>query len=106
MTSLVHALPDLVVKSLAMSQAVQIAAKVAGVDSSVLLLGEFGVGKVMLARIISPTGLPGELRKPAQVVVDPYVDRLTLKEAVALAETRMITAAVQRWGGAGLSARA
>lgn len=47
-----HALRDLVVKSFAMSQVVQKAVKVAGVDTSVLLSGESGVGKSMLARII------------------------------------------------------
>jgi len=47
-----HALRDLVVKSFAMNQVVQKAVKVAGVDTSVLVLGESGVGKSMLARII------------------------------------------------------
>jgi len=47
-----HALQDLVVKSFAMSQVVQKAVKVAGVDTSVLISGESGVGKSMLARII------------------------------------------------------
>ena len=47
-----HALQDLVVKSFAMSRVVQKAVKVAGVDTSVLLSGESGVGKSMLARII------------------------------------------------------
>ncbi len=47
-----YALQDLVVKSFAMSQVVQKAVKVAGVDMSVLISGESGVGKSMLARII------------------------------------------------------
>jgi PAS domain S-box-containing protein len=47
-----HALRDLVVKSFAMSQVVQKAVKVAGVETSVLIWGESGVGKSMLARII------------------------------------------------------
>ncbi len=47
-----HALQDMVIKSSAMSQVVQKAVKVAGVDTSVLLYGESGVGKSMLARII------------------------------------------------------
>jgi len=51
-----HALQDLVVKSSAMSQVVQKAVKVAGVDTSVLISGESGVGKSMLARIIHLMG--------------------------------------------------
>lgn len=47
-----HALQDMVVKSQAMSQVVRKAVKVSGVDTSVLLYGESGVGKSMLARII------------------------------------------------------
>jgi PAS domain S-box-containing protein len=47
-----HALQDMVIKSPAMIQVVQKAVKVAGVDTSVLLCGESGVGKSMLARII------------------------------------------------------
>ncbi|MBI4964066.1 MAG: sigma 54-interacting transcriptional regulator [Desulfomonile tiedjei] len=47
-----HVLDSMVVKSSAMTQVVQKAVKVAGVHSSVLLLGESGVGKSMLARII------------------------------------------------------
>ncbi|MDQ1239872.1 MAG: hypothetical protein QG577_2058, partial [Thermodesulfobacteriota bacterium] len=47
-----HALQDMVVKSSAMMQVVQKAIKVSGVDTSVLLNGESGVGKSMLARII------------------------------------------------------
>ena len=47
-----HALQDMVIKSSAMSQVMQKAVKVAGVDTSVLLYGESGVGKSMLARII------------------------------------------------------
>ena len=47
-----HALQDMVVKSNAMTQVVQKAVKVAGVHTSVLLQGESGVGKSMLARII------------------------------------------------------
>ncbi|MCA1960324.1 MAG: sigma 54-interacting transcriptional regulator [Desulfomonile sp.] len=47
-----HALQEMVVKSSAMMQVVQKAVKVSGVDTSVLLQGESGVGKSMLARII------------------------------------------------------
>jgi len=47
-----HALQDMVIKSNAMMQVVQKAIKVSGVDTSVLLDGESGVGKSMLARII------------------------------------------------------
>jgi len=47
-----HVLQDIVVKSTAMAQVVQKAVKVSGVDISVLLSGESGVGKSMLARII------------------------------------------------------
>ncbi len=47
-----HALQDMVVKSNAMAQVVQKSVKVAGVHTSVLLQGESGVGKSMLARII------------------------------------------------------
>ncbi len=45
-------LQDIVVKSASMFQTIQKAIKVAAVDSSVLLSGESGVGKSMLARII------------------------------------------------------
>ncbi len=47
-----HALQDMVIKSSSMMQVVQKTIKVASVDTSVLLLGESGVGKSMLARII------------------------------------------------------
>lgn len=47
-----HALQEMVVKSSAMMQVVQKAIKVSSVDTSVLLQGESGVGKSMLARII------------------------------------------------------
>ena len=47
-----HDLQDIVVKSASMFQTLQKAIKVAAVDSSVLLSGESGVGKSMLARII------------------------------------------------------
>ncbi|MDA8408544.1 MAG: sigma 54-interacting transcriptional regulator [Deltaproteobacteria bacterium] len=47
-----HAMRDMVVKSASMAQTVQRAIKVAVADASVLLLGESGVGKSMLARII------------------------------------------------------
>jgi len=47
-----HALQDMVVKSSSMIHVVQKAIKVSGVDTSVLILGESGVGKSMLARII------------------------------------------------------
>jgi PAS domain S-box-containing protein len=47
-----HALQDMVVKSSSMMQVVQRAVKVSGVDASVLIFGESGVGKSMLARII------------------------------------------------------
>jgi PAS domain S-box-containing protein len=47
-----HALRDMVAKSSAMIQTVQRAIKVAAVDASVLLYGESGAGKSMLARII------------------------------------------------------
>ncbi len=47
-----HTLRDMVVKSPEMMQVVQKAIKVSAVDTSVLLCGESGVGKSMLARII------------------------------------------------------
>ncbi|MGC8602246.1 MAG: sigma 54-interacting transcriptional regulator [Desulfomonilaceae bacterium] len=47
-----HDLQDMVVKSSSMIQTVKKAIKVAAVDASVLLYGESGVGKSMLARII------------------------------------------------------
>ncbi len=47
-----HVLQDMVVKSDDMRQVVRKAIKVAGVDRSVLIHGESGVGKSMLARII------------------------------------------------------
>ncbi|MCP4671097.1 MAG: PAS domain S-box protein [Desulfobacula sp.] len=47
-----HALQEMVVKSKAMVQVVKKAIKVAKAETSVLLLGESGVGKSMLARII------------------------------------------------------
>lgn len=47
-----HHLQDLVVKSSSMIQTVRRAIKVAAVEASVLLHGESGVGKSMLARII------------------------------------------------------
>ena len=47
-----HALGEMVVKSTAMMQAVRKAIKVAKVETSVLITGESGVGKSMLARII------------------------------------------------------
>ena len=47
-----HTLQDMVIKSSTMSQVMQKAVKVSGVDTSVLLYGESGVGKSMLARII------------------------------------------------------
>jgi len=47
-----HDLQDMVVKSNSMIQTVQKAIKVAAADASVLLYGESGVGKSMLARII------------------------------------------------------
>lgn len=47
-----HALKEMVVKSQPMMQVVRTAIKVASVDNSALLLGESGVGKSMLARLI------------------------------------------------------
>ncbi|EKD36232.1 MAG: hypothetical protein ACD_75C01590G0002 [uncultured bacterium] len=47
-----HALRDLVVKSPEMARVVQKAIKVAKVEASVLLTGESGVGKSMLAKLI------------------------------------------------------
>jgi PAS domain S-box-containing protein len=47
-----HALQHMVVKSKAMSQVIEKAVKVAAVDTSVLISGESGVGKSMLARLI------------------------------------------------------
>jgi PAS domain S-box-containing protein len=47
-----HALQDMVIKSRPMMQVVRQATKVADSDTSVLLLGESGVGKSMLARLI------------------------------------------------------
>lgn len=47
-----HVLKDLVVKSAAMTRVVQKAIKVAKVEASVLLAGESGVGKSMLAKLI------------------------------------------------------
>lgn len=56
--------------------------------------------------VISFADLPGELRETAHEVVDPYKDGLSLKEAVAVAEARIITAAVRRWGGMSSAAHA
>ncbi|MFZ5585636.1 MAG: sigma 54-interacting transcriptional regulator [Thermodesulfobacteriota bacterium] len=47
-----HALQDMVVRSNAVMQVVRKAIKVAGAEASVLIHGESGVGKSMLARII------------------------------------------------------
>ena len=47
-----HALREMVVKSRPMMQVVRQASKVADADTSILLLGESGVGKSMLARLI------------------------------------------------------
>lgn len=47
-----HALQEMVIKSQAMIQVVKKALKVAKAETSVLLLGESGVGKSMLAKII------------------------------------------------------
>ncbi|MFH0957500.1 MAG: sigma 54-interacting transcriptional regulator [Pseudomonadota bacterium] len=47
-----HDLQDMLIKSKPMTETVQKAIKVAAVDSSVLLHGESGVGKTMLARLI------------------------------------------------------
>ncbi len=47
-----YALEDMVIKSEAMGQVIRKAVKVADVETSVLLCGESGVGKSMLARII------------------------------------------------------
>lgn len=47
-----HDLQDMLIKSRPMTETVQKAIKVAAVDSSVLLYGESGVGKTMLARLI------------------------------------------------------
>lgn len=47
-----HAMQELVVKSQAMAKVVQKAIKVAKVEASVLLCGESGVGKSMLAKLI------------------------------------------------------
>ena len=47
-----HALREMVVKSQPMMQVVKTAIKVASVDNSVLIQGESGVGKSMLARLI------------------------------------------------------
>jgi transcriptional regulator with PAS, ATPase and Fis domain len=47
-----HVLKDMVIKSEPMVRVVRRAVKVAGVDTSVLITGESGVGKSMLARII------------------------------------------------------
>ncbi len=47
-----HALEQMVVKSNAMRQVLKKSVKVAGVDTSILLTGESGVGKSMLARLI------------------------------------------------------
>lgn len=51
-----HALTDLVVKSQAMVKVVKKAIKVAKVEASVLLRGESGVGKSMLAKLIHNMG--------------------------------------------------
>ncbi len=47
-----HALQDMVIKSRRMMQVVRQATKVADTETSILLLGESGVGKSMLARLI------------------------------------------------------
>lgn len=51
-----HVLQDMVIKSQRMMQVVRQATKVADVDTSILLLGESGVGKSMLARLIHQIG--------------------------------------------------
>ena len=52
-----HVLQEMVIKSQAMIQVVKKAMKVANAETSVLLLGESGVGKSMLARIIHQMSL-------------------------------------------------
>jgi len=51
-----HVLQDMVIKSQRMMQVVRQATKVADADTSILLLGESGVGKSMLARLIHQIG--------------------------------------------------
>jgi PAS domain S-box-containing protein len=51
-----HALKDLVIKSQAMIRVIQKAVKVSKVEASVLLNGESGVGKSMLAKLIHTMG--------------------------------------------------
>ncbi len=51
-----HALKDMVIKSKSMVQVVLQATKVADENTSILLLGESGVGKSMLARLIHQIG--------------------------------------------------
>lgn len=52
-----HALKDMVIKSQSMVQVIRQATKIADKDTSILLLGESGVGKSMLARLIHQIGL-------------------------------------------------
>ena len=52
-----HVLQEMVVKSQSMIQVIKRAIKVANAETSVLLLGESGVGKSMLAKIIHQMGL-------------------------------------------------
>lgn len=54
--SIEHILRDMVIKSQRMMQVVRQATKVADADTSILLLGESGVGKSMLARLIHQIG--------------------------------------------------
>ncbi|MBI5569450.1 MAG: sigma-54-dependent Fis family transcriptional regulator, partial [Desulfomonile tiedjei] len=56
--------------------------------------------------VISYADLPGELKKTSHAALDRYTDGLSLKEAVAVAEARIITAAIRRWGGVSGAARA
>ena len=56
--------------------------------------------------VISLSDLPGELRESAHGGAEPYREDLSLKDAVALTEARIIAAAVRRWGGIGGAARA
>jgi PAS domain S-box-containing protein len=56
--------------------------------------------------IITTADLPGELKETPHSALDRYTEGLSLKDAVAAAEARIIASAVQRWGGVSRAARA
>lgn len=72
-----HDLQDMLIKSRPMTETVQKAIKVAAVDSSVLLFGESGVGKTMLARLIhlaSPRKEKPFIKINCGAIPDPLIE--------------------------------